>query len=172
MGLFSCCGMSSQVVACWSFPRLPCLHLLWWETHGDQRKSAWLSWDGSRLLYQRQVTISQIKYTKKMIDKFPEPITYSAATPATDYLFTILNPNEAKPLDASRKTAHVHTIVRAFSSANMLVTTFKIKMQWHSYQREWGILMKMIGENSRGSFNTYMGPTFETYSWDKQYVGH
>jgi hypothetical protein len=28
-----------------------------------------------------------------MIDEFPEPITYSAASPATDYLYTIRNPN-------------------------------------------------------------------------------
>jgi hypothetical protein len=40
-----------------------------------------------------QVKIGQIRYTKKMIDEFPEPITYSAASPATDYLYTIRNPN-------------------------------------------------------------------------------
>jgi len=71
-----------------------------------------------------------------MIDKFPEPITYSAATPATDYLYTILNPNEAKPLDASCKTAHVHTVGQGIFLSKHAVTTFKIKMQWHSYQRE------------------------------------
>jgi hypothetical protein len=36
-----------------------------------------------------QVKIGQIQYTKKMIDDFPEPITYSAASPVTDYLYTI-----------------------------------------------------------------------------------
>ena len=47
-----------------------------------------------------------------MIDEFPEPIIYSAAMPATDYLYTICNPTEAKPLDASRKTAFVHTVAQ------------------------------------------------------------
>ena len=55
-----------------------------------------------------KVKIGQIKYTRKMIDEFPKPITYSAATPATDYLYTIRNPTEAKPLDASRKTSTGH----------------------------------------------------------------
>ena len=59
-----------------------------------------------------QVKIGQIRYTKKMIDEFPEPITYSAASPATDYLYTIRNPNEAKPLDTSRKAAFVHTVAQ------------------------------------------------------------
>jgi hypothetical protein len=80
-----------------------------------------------------KVKIGQIKYTRKMIDEFPKPITYSAATPATDYLYTIRNPTEAKPLDASRKTAFVHTVAQGFSSANVLVVIFK--MQWHSYRR-------------------------------------
>ena len=81
-----------------------------------------------------KVKIGQIKYTQKMIDEFPEPITYSATTPTSEYLYTIRNPTDAKPLDASRKTAFVHTVAhRAFSSANVLVVIFK--MRWHSYRR-------------------------------------
>ena len=87
-----------------------------------------------------------------MIDEFPEPITYSAATPATDYLYTILNPNEAKPLDASRKTAHVHTVAQGIFLSkhaghdiqNQNAVAFLSTRVRNPDENDWGKLMRLL----------------------------
>ena len=97
-----------------------------------------------------KVKIGQIKYTQKMIDEFPEPITYSAATPASEYLYTIRNSTDAKPLDASRKTAFVHTVAqgiflskRARRDIQNAVAFLSTRVK-HPDEDDWGKLKRLL----------------------------
>ena len=99
-----------------------------------------------------KVKIGQIKYTQKMIDEFPEPITYSATTPTSEYLYTIRNPTDAKPLDASRKTAHVHTVAQCIFLSkhaghdiqNQNAMAFLSKRVRNPDEDDWGKLMRLL----------------------------
>ena len=54
--------------------------------------------------------VSMITYLKNVITGFPEMITRKVATPAADYLFTIRDKKEARPLEQERRTAFHHTL--------------------------------------------------------------
>ncbi len=56
--------------------------------------------------------VSMITYLKNVITGFPEMITGKVATPAADYLFTIQDEKEARPLEQERRTAFQHTIAQ------------------------------------------------------------
>ncbi len=57
-----------------------------------------------------QVKINMTKYVKSMINEFPEPITKSASTPATDKLFAV---HDSPELDPVRKEQFHHTVAKA-----------------------------------------------------------
>ncbi len=56
--------------------------------------------------------VSMITYLKNAITGFPKMITGKVATPAADYLFTIRDKKEARPLEQERRTAFHHTIAQ------------------------------------------------------------
>jgi hypothetical protein len=56
--------------------------------------------------------VSMITYLKNMITSFPEMITGKVATSAADYLFTIRDKKEAKPLEQGRRAAFHHTVAQ------------------------------------------------------------
>ena len=55
---------------------------------------------------------SMIPYLKGIIAEFPELIKGSAATPATEHLFTVQDENEAMPLEEERALAFHHTVAQ------------------------------------------------------------
>ncbi len=56
-----------------------------------------------------------ITYLKNVITGFPEMITGKVATPAADYLITIQDEKEAKPLEQGRRAAFHHTVAQLLS---------------------------------------------------------
>ncbi len=56
--------------------------------------------------------VSMVTYFKNVIAGFPEVITGKAATPAADYLFTIRDKKETRPLDEERAIAFHHIMAQ------------------------------------------------------------
>jgi hypothetical protein len=56
--------------------------------------------------------VSMITYLKNAIPGFPEMITGKGVTPAADYLFTIQDKKETRPLEQERRTAFHHTVAQ------------------------------------------------------------
>jgi hypothetical protein len=56
--------------------------------------------------------ISMINYTKKVLDDFPEAITTSCATPATNHLFPIQDKKGAKFLPEEQAQAFHHAVAQ------------------------------------------------------------
>ena len=59
-----------------------------------------------------KVKISMVAFLKKVIEDFPEVITSSAATPATDRLFNVWDNSKRKLLDVERARAFHHAVAR------------------------------------------------------------
>ncbi len=59
-----------------------------------------------------KVMINQIKYIKLIIDEFPEDIKRTQATPAADYLFTVRDESEARPLPEEQAVYFHHAVAQ------------------------------------------------------------
>jgi hypothetical protein len=60
---------------------------------------------------KEKVAINMIKYIKNIISDFPEEVTAVWTSPSADYLFTVQDSTEAKPLP--KKQAHTFHHVTA-----------------------------------------------------------
>ncbi len=60
----------------------------------------------------RTLDVSMVAYLKNVISDFPELITRKAATPAADYLFTIRDKKETRPLEEERALAFHHIVAQ------------------------------------------------------------
>ena len=56
--------------------------------------------------------VSMIKYLKKVFAAFPEKITTSAATPASDHLFEVRDESEQKLLPEEQARAFHHSVAQ------------------------------------------------------------
>jgi hypothetical protein len=59
-----------------------------------------------------KVIINQIEYIKQILDKFPEEIKRTRATPAADYLFTIRDKSESRPLPEEQAVSFHHAVAQ------------------------------------------------------------
>ncbi len=94
--------------------------------------------------------VSMITYLKNVIMGFPEMITGKVATPVGDYLFTIQDKKEAKPLEQERRTVFHHTVAqlcfmltqarRDIQTAVAFLTTWVIAPD----EDDWGKLKQVL----------------------------
>ncbi len=59
-----------------------------------------------------KVIINQIEYIKQIIEEFPEEIKRTRATPAADYLFTVRDESESKPLPEEQVLSFHHAVAQ------------------------------------------------------------
>ena len=67
-----------------------------------------------------KVIINQIEYIKQILDEFPEEIKRTRATTAADYLFTIRDESESRPLPEEQAVSFHHAVAQLNTSGRSI----------------------------------------------------
>jgi hypothetical protein len=99
--------------------------------------------------------VSMVKYLKNIIEGFPEMIAGRLPTLAGDRLFDVRDDKDVKPLDKERAMTFHHTTAQLLFLQQEHAKIYKEQLLfWQQGSRN---LMRIIGENWKEYYNTWMG---------------